>query len=114
MQLSRRRLIAPAATLGASIAAMILLMLLTSPVKKIFYAIIFFAILFIALMSFGYLIVRAWGGKTNAKNRYRIIVISLFIIISLMFKSAQSFNWVDALIVILVAFGLLFYGGRRF
>ena len=93
---------------------MVLLMLLTSPVKRVGFAVVFFAALFVSLVSFGYLIIRIWGGETNAKNRYRVVVISLFIVISLMFRSAQSFNWADALIVVLVTFGLLFYGGRRF
>lgn len=100
--------------LGGCILALFLLMLLTSPVKKIGYAVVFFAILLFALISLGYLLVAIWGGAPSAKNRYRILVISLFIVISLMFRSAQSFNLVDGLIVILVAFGLLFYGGRRF
>jgi len=114
MRISKSQLLVPGSILAFSLLGMALLMLLTSPVKQIAYAVIFFGFLLIFLMSLGYLIVRIWGAQTNAKNRYRIVIISLFVVISLMFRSAQSFNWVDAVIVVLVAFGLLFYGGRRF
>jgi hypothetical protein len=30
-----------------------------------------------------------------------------------MFRSAQSLNWVDAVILLLIAFGLVFYISRR-
>src|SRR5689334_7394290 len=112
--IANKHLIKPVFTLSATTLGLLLLMLLTSPVNKIAYAVVFFGLLFMALICLGYVVVRVWGAETNARNRYRIVVISLFIIISLMFRSAQSFNWVDALIVVLVAFGLLFYGGRRF
>lgn len=112
--MAKKQILIPASFLIISLVSMVLLMLLTSPVKKIGYAVVFFGILSVALISLGYLIVRIWGGQTTAKNRYRIIIVSLFITISLMFRSAQSFNWVDLVIVVLVTFGLLFYGGRRF
>jgi len=112
--MAKKQVTRPAAFLGASVLALFLLMLLTSPVNKIGYAVVFFAIILMTLVSLGYLIVGIWGSKVGAKNRYRILVISLFIVICLMFRSAQSLNWIDALIVLLVTFGLLFYGGRRF
>ena len=111
---AKKQIITPAIFLTICLLAIFLLMLLTSPVKKIGYAVVFFGLLLAALVALGYLVVGIWGSQINAKNRYRIVVISLFIVISLMFRSAQSFNLIDGLIVILVAFGLLFYGGRRF
>jgi len=114
MKASRKELVKPTAYFGLSFIALILIMLLTSPLNKIGYAVLFFVVLFAVLSSLGFLIARIWGAEDSPRNKYRIFVISLFIIISLMFRSAQSFNWVDGLIVLLVAFGLLFYGGRRF
>lgn len=111
---SKKQILRPLSALVVSVLALFFFMLMTSPVNKIGYAVVFFGILLVALMSLGYLIVRMWGSQTNAKNRYRISVVSIFIIIALMFISAQSFNWVDAVIVALVGFGLLFYGSRRF
>jgi hypothetical protein len=45
--------------------------------------------------------------------RYRIITISVFILIVLMFRSAQSLSWIDGLVLIIIAVGLLFYGSWR-
>jgi len=112
--MAKKQILRPGIFFAASLLALFLLMLLSSPVNKIGYAVVFFAVLLMALISLGYLLVAIWGAEANAKNRYRIVVVSLFIVIALMFRSAQSFNLVDALIVVLVAFGLLFYGGRRF
>lgn len=112
--MTRRELAAPGAVFTASLICLLAIMLFTSPVKKIGYAIAFFGVLLIVLNSLGFFVLRNWGAKTNARNRYRIFVTSLFIVITLMFRSAQSLNWVDGLIVALVVFGLLFYGGRRF
>lgn len=111
---TKKEIFRPLILLALSILAIFLLMLLTSPVNKIGYVIVFYLLLLASLFSLGYLVVRIWGAETNAKNRYRVSVISIFIVVSLMFVSAQSFSWVDGLIVLLVAFGLLFYGSRRF
>ena len=114
MHVLQKDIVRPALCFAGGLAALVLITLLTSPVQKIGYAILFFAALLFTLVSLGYLVMRLWGAKPSPKNRYRIFIISLFIVVALMFRSAQSLNWTDALIVLLVAFGLLFYGGRRF
>lgn len=88
-------------------------MLTTDPVQKIIYATLFFALAFVFMISFGYLVVRLQLGEVSAKNRYRIVSVSLIILTLLMFRSAQSLSWVDAVILLLIAFGLGFYISRR-
>ncbi len=96
-----------------SLAGLVAVMLSTNPIEKIIYAVLFFGLALIFLISAGHLIVRLQLGDVNTKNRYRIIAISLIILTLLMFRSAQSLNWVDAVILILISFGLVFYVSRR-
>jgi hypothetical protein len=96
-----------------SLAGLIILMMTTNPIDKIIYAVFFFAFSLIFLISAGFLLVGVQLGEVSPKNRYRIIAISLIILTLLMFRSAQSLNWVDALILILISFGLVFYISRR-
>lgn len=98
---------------AASFAALGLLMLTTNPVDKIIYAALFFLLALVFLVSFGHLMVRIQAGEVSSKNRYRIIAISLIVLTLLMFRSAQSLNWVDAVILVLISFGLVFYISRR-
>ena len=88
-------------------------MLTTNPIDKIIYAVIFFVVALVFLISFGQLMVRLQVGEVSSKNRYRIITISLIILTLLMFRRAQSLNWVDAVILVLISFGLVFFISRR-
>ena len=90
-----------------------LVTLLTSPVKNITWAAIFFGLLLVFLISAGYLLSNLQSGGVSSRGRYRIWVISLCLVVFLMFRSAQSLNWVDGVILALIVFGLLFYGSRR-
>jgi hypothetical protein len=96
-----------------SFLVILLTMLLTSPIDKIGFAILFFAAFFGLLISLGHLLIylrrRQLGPKTNG----RIVIVSIFIVLLVMFRSAQSLSWVDALILLLVIGGLLFYSSRR-
>jgi uncharacterized membrane protein len=100
-------------TAGLSFTALAGLMLATNPTDKIIFAFLFFVLALIFLVSFGYLIVRIQTGEVSSKNRYRIVALSLVILTLLMFRSAQSLNWVDAVILVLIGFGLAFYISRR-
>ncbi len=91
----------------------VILMLSTNPVDKIIWAIVFFGLALVFLLSFGFWLVRLQVGTVSSKNRYRIVALSLVILTLLMFRSAQSLNWVDAVILLLIAFGLGFYISRR-
>jgi energy-converting hydrogenase Eha subunit C len=96
-----------------SFSGLVLLILTTNPIDKIIYAVVFFGLALIFLASFGHLMVRLQTGEVSPKNRYRIVTISLIILTLLMFRSAESLNWVDAVILVLISFGLVFYISRR-
>jgi len=53
------------------------------------------------------------SGQVTPKSKYRIFIISIFLLVLAMFRSAQSLSWVDALVLLLVTVGLLFYSSRR-
>lgn len=93
--------------------AILLVVLLTNPIEKIGYAIVFFAALLALLLSLGHLLTYIRKGQLGPKSRSRIVIVSLFLMLLVMFRSAQSLNWIDALILILVVGGLLFYSSRR-
>ena len=97
----------------ASFMALAILMLATDPFNKIIYAVLFFGLALIFMISFGFWLVRLQLGEVSPKNRFRVVTLSLVILTLLMFRSAQSLNWVDAFILLLIAFGLGFYISKR-
>jgi hypothetical protein len=109
----RRRLrLSGTLTLGSFIALAVLMMS-TSPLDNIIYAVIFFGLALIFLISLGYFLVRLQTGEVSHKNRYRIAALSLVLLILVMFRSAQSLSWVDGVILALIGFGLVFYISKR-
>lgn len=98
---------------AASFLAIWLIVLLTSPIKNIAFAVPFFAALFVFLVSVAHLFLYLRWGEVSPRARSRILIISIFIVLLTMFKSAQSLNWIDALILLLVLGGLLFYSSSR-
>jgi hypothetical protein len=96
-----------------SFIALAVLMMTTSPLDNIIYAVFWFGLALIFLVSLGYLLVRLQTGEVSSKSRYRIIALSLVFLILLMFRSGQSLSWVDGLILILIGFGLTFYISKR-
>lgn len=98
---------------AASFIAMAVLMMTTSPVDNIIYAAVFFGLALVFLVSLGYFVVRLQTGEVTPKNKYRIVALSLVLLILLMFRSAQSLSWVDGLILVLIGFGVAFYISRR-
>jgi len=109
----KSHLLLPAALSVGSFLCLLAVMFLTSPVKKISYAIVFFVVLLSLLLSLGYLWVSMWAGKTNTASRPRIAIISILLIVLIMFRSAGSLSWIDLLVVLILGSGLLFYSGRR-
>lgn len=109
----QRNLKLPAFFAAGSFLVIVSLTGLTNPIDKVGYSLIFFAGLFILLVSLGYLTVALQHGYVGAKNRLRIVIVSLFLLIALMFRSAQSLGWIDALILLLIVIGLLFYSTTR-
>jgi hypothetical protein len=98
---------------AASLLGLIVLLTSTNPVDRAVYAVFFFALALVFMISLGYLLVGVQLGVVSSKNRYRIAAISLLILTLMMFRSAQSLNWVDAVILLLISFGLVFYISRR-
>jgi len=110
---NRRHVLLPAALAAGSFLFLFLLMSLTSPVRNVAYGAVFFLGLMILLMSLGYLTLRLNGREVHAKNRYRIFTISIFIVVLVMFRSAQSLSLVDGLVLLFITAGMLFYISRR-
>ncbi len=96
-----------------SFAGIAILMTATSPVNNILYAAIFFGLALVFLISLGYFLVRLQTGEVSSKNRYRIVALTLVLLILLMFRSSQSLSWVDGVILVLIGFGLVFYISKR-
>jgi hypothetical protein len=96
-----------------SLAALVALASLTNPVDNVIYTALFFGLLLVFLLSFGHLLVRLQTGEVSSRNRYRIVAVSLVVLILLMFRSAKSLSWVDGIILALIGFGLFFYISRR-
>lgn len=84
----------------------------SSPADSLIFSAIFFITLLIFLISAGYAYDSLRGHRSKV-NRHRV-VISLFIVIALMFRSSQSLSWVDGLILILTVGGVIFYLDQRF
>lgn len=110
---NRRQLLLPAAFAAGSFLVLFLIMSTTSPARDITYAAAVFLALTVFLVSLGYLAVRLGGRPTHPKTRYRIFIISIFLVTLLMFRSAQSLGPVDGLVLLVITIGLLFYIGRR-
>lgn len=113
VKLISRRTILPFSLSAVALVALLILVLSTSPVRDVGYALSFFALLLLLLVSLGYLWVSWRVGNVKPKTRYRIFIISIFIVVAAMFKSAGSLSLADGLVVILIVFGLLFYFARR-
>lgn len=96
-----------------SLIGLIMLTSLTNPIDNVIYTFLFFGLALVLLLGAGHLIVKVQTGEVSSKNRYRIVALSLVILILIMFRSAQSLSWVDGLILILIGFGLVFYISRR-
>ncbi|MBX4188858.1 hypothetical protein KW792_02050 [Candidatus Saccharibacteria bacterium] len=97
----------------SSLAGLAILMTATNPVDNVIYTAFFFGLAMIFMVSLGYFVIRLQTGEISHKNRYRIISLSLILLILLMFRSAQSLSWVDGIILILIGFGLVFYISKR-
>lgn len=96
-----------------SFVGLVVLMFSTNPVDKIIWAVVFFTLGLVFMVSLGFWMVRLQVGEVSSKNRYRIVAFSLIVLTILMFRSAQSLNWVDGVILLLISFGLGFYISRR-
>jgi hypothetical protein len=109
----KRRLKLSGLTALSSFLALAILMMATRPLDNLIFTALFFVLSLLFLTSLGFFIVRLQTKEVSPKNRYRVVAISLLVIILVMFRSAKSLSWVDAVIFILFGFGLVFYISRR-
>lgn len=96
-----------------SLIAMTALVMTTSPATNILYSVVFFLLAYIFLISLGYLIGSLGGHLLSAKAKRRLKIIAAFIVITAMFQSTKSLNWISALTLLILALGFLFYSDRR-
>lgn len=87
-------------------------MTFTTPAKDVVFIVIFFFLLLLFMIS-GLVILLGLRRPISASKKQKIIVFSIFAVISLMFISAQSLGVVDVLILGLTCAGLVFYMDRR-
>jgi hypothetical protein len=113
MALRAKTNLLPAALTLASFLSLVFCTLFTSPVKNISYVAIFFVALLVFMMSLLYLAVSIRAGEVSSKNRYKIFSLSVFLVVLLMFRSAQSLSVVDIFILVLITGGLFFYISKR-
>src|SRR5436190_4709896 len=113
MKLHEKHLFWPALLTGLSSIALLACLLFTSPLKNVSFIALFFVIFLAFLINLGHLIVHIRFGEVKMQHRYRIFVFSIFILLVVMFRSAQSLNPVDISILILIIVGLFFYGAKR-
>jgi hypothetical protein len=103
----------PAIFSAGSFLCLVAIVSFTSPLMSISYAALFFFILLVFLVSFGSLIVHFRSGQLTKRKKYRIFIVSFFILSILMFSSAQSLNPLNLFVLGLIVTGMLFYSGRR-
>lgn len=96
-----------------SLVGLAILTTATNPIDNVIYTAVFFGLALVFMLSSGFFIVRLQTGEVSPKNRYRIVTLSLVLLILLMFRSAQSLSWVDGIILILIGFGLVLYITKR-
>jgi hypothetical protein len=113
MNSNRKKILLPTVTAVGSFFLMIILAASTSPIEKITYAIPMFILLAIFLVSIGYGVTYLHSNTVSPKSRFRILLVSFLLLIALMLRSSQALNLVDALVLIIIGYGLWFYSGRR-
>ena len=82
-----RHAVMPLSILGASFLCLLLLALFTSPLNNIAVAVFFFLALLVFLASLGYGVALLQNGRVTAKSRERIVGLSIFLVVLLMFRS---------------------------
>jgi hypothetical protein len=113
VNMRHKTLLLPATIAAGSFLSMLILMASTSPMEQIAYTIALFCLMAIFFISVGYFIIRLRHGEVTAKSRYRVFIISFLILVAIMLRSSQALNLVDSLVLVLIAIGIWFYGGRR-
>lgn len=108
-----KTLLLPAIIVAGSFLSMLILMAATSPIEQIAYTIVLFSLIAIFFISVGYFIIRLRYDKITTKSRYRVFIISFLALVAIMLRSSQALNFIDSLVLVLIAIGIWFYSGRR-
>src|SRR5262245_15715124 len=99
--IERFKQLSPASVVAStSLIGLIILLSTTNPVDRIGYAMLFFLLLLIFLNSSGLLLLRRFRGQISSKGRYRLLIVSIFLVILLMFRSAQSLGWLEIIVLL--------------
>jgi hypothetical protein len=110
---SKRRFLLPAIVSAGSFLCLASFLLFTNPLQNLGFVIFLFVALFIFLVSLGYLLAYIKSPVITSRSRFRIIIFSFLCVAVLMFRSAQTLNFSDLLILLLLGFGLIFYTAKR-
>jgi hypothetical protein len=113
MTKNRKRFLLPAVISAGSFLCLFLTLLLTNPLQNIGFIIVLLGSLFVFLVSLGYMLAYIKSNHVNLRSRYRIVIFSFLVVAVLMFRSAQSLNFSDLLVLLLICFGLVFYSAKR-
>lgn len=102
----------PAVIFAGSFLCLMCVALLFSAAGNVILIAIFFVLILSILISGG-LTLGGLAGPVGPRSRQAIIVVSIFTVILLMFRSAHSLGVVDLLILVLTTAGISFYLRRR-
>ena len=103
----------PAIFTAGSLFCLLGLLFLTSPIVNIFSAVVFFVLLLVFFISVAIWVVKVKKQRLTPSNKYKIVILSLLVVIGLMFKSVQSLNWINAFMLVFIVVGSGAYISRR-
>lgn len=90
-----------------------MLVLLTNPLSNIIYVSLFFLAFYVFLNSLGFLVFAIQKQEPTPKKRQSVILLSTFVVILLMFRSAKALSLLDSVLLLVFSGGLFFYLSRR-
>jgi energy-converting hydrogenase Eha subunit C len=103
----------PFAIFMGSLIFICLLVLLSNPLSNIILVSLFFLGFYVFLNSLGFLLLAAQKQDLTPKNKRNIILLSTFVVVLLMFRSAKALSLLDSLLLLVFCGGLFFYLSRR-
>lgn len=104
----------PTITTVTSLLALLVMGLLTNPTVNVTIVAVFLVVLGIFLASFGYQVALALSstGTVEPKNRYRIMLLSIALVIGIMLRSLNSLGTPEVSLLAGLSIILYFYIGR--
>lgn len=102
----------PVLIMTGSFCGLLVLALLTNPINQVGVIFVFFCLVLTFFISLG-LVLTGKSKNSLTKRRYKITMLSIFVVILLMFRSTQSLGLTDVTILILTVSGLFFYISRK-